>query len=248
MAYCSKCGATLGEDQSFCATCGQPVARVGAAAPPPPPYAPVAGGYAPVAGGAYPVDLWIERPAKSSRGYAFFSIILPFKPILLFVQFIVLYIFSIGTAVLFALGQFAILFTGKFPRGWHAFIVKMMYWQIQISAFELGLRDDFPPFSPNTDPSAVTLVVPYPERSSRGWALATIFYVKYLTLIPQVFVAYIRMIAAACVWYVSQWAVLFTGEFPPRMHSYLSRVLRWNARINAFTYGLRDEYPPFSVN
>jgi hypothetical protein len=247
MAYCGKCGDTLGEDQVFCAKCGQQVAQAGAVAPSG--AAPALGApYASVAGNGYPVDLQIQRPEKSSRGYAFFSIILPFKPILLFVQFIVLYFFSIGTAVLFVLGQFAILFTGKFPRGWHAFIVKMMYWQTQISAFALGLRDDFPPFSPNTDPSAVTLVVPYPERSSRGWALGTIFYVKYLTLIPQVFVAYIRMIAAGCVWYVSQWAVLFTGKFPPRMHSYLSRVLRWNVRVNAFTYGLRDEYPPFSVN
>ncbi len=273
MAFCSKCGNPLAEGQTFCGSCGQQTAEVpasqaaapapapGAAAPyaPPPGYAPPPPppGYAqpptyaqapPVAPNAHPVDLYIERPEKSSRMWALFSIIIPIKPITLFVQLIVLYFYEIGFSVLFALGQFAVLFTGRFPRGWHGFMVRVMYWQARISAFEMGLRDEFPPFSADKERSAVTLVVPYPEKSSRGWAIMTILFIKYFTLIPLVFVLYFRMIGAACVWYVSQWAVLFTGEFPTRMHSYLVRVNRWSMRISAFVYGLRDEYPPFSVN
>jgi len=196
----------------------------------------------------HPVDLHIERPETSSRMWALFSIIIPIKFITLFVQFIVLYVYLIGFSVLFVLSQFAVLFTGRFPRGWHAFMVRVMYWQARIGAFAIGVRDEFPPFSANNERSAVTLVVPYPEKSSRGWAIMTILSLKYWALIPQFFVGYFRMIGAACVWYVSQWAVLFTGRFPPRMHSYLVRVNRWNMRVSAFTYGLRDEYPPFGVN
>ncbi len=239
MAFCSKCGNTLVEGQTFCASCGQQTAQEAPPAYTPPPSA---------AYNTHPVDLQIERPETSSRMWALFSTIIPIKFITLFVQFIVLYIYQIGVGVLFVLGQFAVLFTGRFPRGWHAFMVRVMYWQARITAFEMGLRDEFPPFSADNERSAVTLVVPYPEKSSRGWAIMTLLYIKYFALIPVIFVMYFRMIGAACVWYVSQWAVLFTGKFPPRMHNYLVRVNRWNMRVSAFMYGLRDEYPPFGVN
>jgi hypothetical protein len=263
MAFCSKCGNPLAEGQAFCSSCGQRTApqaapqgapqAPAAAAPyaPPPGYMPPPPAYAPAppfVANAHPVDLYIERPETSSRMWALFSIIIPIKPIALFVQYIVLYFYQIAFSVLFALGQLAVLFTGRFPQGWHAFMVRVMYWQARINAFSMGLRDEFPPFSATNDRSAVSLVVPYPEKSSRGWAIMTILWIKYTALIPIFFVLYFRMIGAFCVWYVSQWAVLFTGQFPPRMHSYLVRVNRWNMRVNSFTYGLRDEYPPFGVN
>jgi len=194
----------------------------------------------------YPVDLQIERPENSSRMWALFTII-PIKFFALIINIIVLYIFMIAVGFIFFISQIIVFFNGKYPPGMHAFMVKVMSWQMQISAFMYGLRDEFPPFAPSEDPSVVTLTIPYPATSSRGWAVMTIFSIKILALIPQFIVLYIMMLAMAVVWYISQFAVLFTGTFPEGMHRFIVGVMRWMVRINAFYFGLCDQYPPFST-
>ncbi len=196
---------------------------------------------------AYPVDLQIERPERSSRIWALFTII-PLKFTSLWIPMIVLSFVQFAVAFVFIISQFIVLFTGKYPPSWHAFMVRVMRWQTQISVFILGLRDDYPPPAPNDNPSPVTFVVPYPEKSSRGWAIMTILFIKALALIPQIIVLLFVTIAMAAVWFVSQWAVLFTGTFPEGMHRFIVGVLRWNLRVNAFSYGLCDQYPPFSLS
>jgi Domain of unknown function (DUF4389) len=195
----------------------------------------------------YPVDLQIERPEKNSPGWAIMTIF-GIKFFALIINIIVLYIFSIAVGVIFFISQFIVLFTGKYPQGMHTFMVKVMHWNMQISAFMFGLRDDFPPFAPNDDPSAVSLVVPYPDKSSRGWAIMTIFPIKALALIPQIIALFFVMLAMAVVWYSSQPVVLFTGKFPEGMHGFIVGVMRWMTRVNAFYYGLCDQYPPFGLS
>jgi hypothetical protein len=41
----------------------------------------------------------------------------------------------------------AILFTGKFPRGFFDFVVGFMRWQNRVTAYLSLLRDEYPPFS-----------------------------------------------------------------------------------------------------
>jgi hypothetical protein len=97
----------------------------------------------------YPVNLQIERPETSSRMWALFNTFIPIKGITLIINIIVLYIFMIGVAVVFFVSQLIVLFTGKFPEGMHAFMVKVMRWMVGISAFMYGLTDEYPPFSPS---------------------------------------------------------------------------------------------------
>ena len=195
----------------------------------------------------YPVDLQIERPEKSSRMWALFNII-PLKFIALIVHSILLTVFGIAVGFIFFISQIVVLFTGKYPPGWHAFMVKVMRWNMQISVFLYGLRDDFPPFVPNDDPSSVGLTIPYPKQSSRGWAIMTIIPIKMLALLPQMIVFLFVMLAMAMVWFQSQIVVLFTGRFPAGMHGFVVGVMRWTTRINAFTYGLCDQYPPYGLS
>jgi hypothetical protein len=196
---------------------------------------------------AYPVDVQIERPERSSRMWALFTII-PIKSIALIVHIIVSGVLNIAVAAIFFISQIAVLFSGKYPQGMHSFMVKVMRWQTQISAFMYGLRDDYPPFAPSDDSATVSLAVPYPERNSRGWAIMTMFGIKALTLIPQMIVLWVMMIALSFVWVISQLIVLFTGKFPAGMHTFMVGVLRWSTRVNAFYYGLCDQYPPFSLS
>lgn len=63
-------------------------------------------------------------------------------------HYIVLLLLFVVAIVLLILGWFAILFTGKFPRGFHDFLVGVNRWTIRVEAYALILTTDkYPPFS-----------------------------------------------------------------------------------------------------
>jgi hypothetical protein len=95
----------------------------------------------------------------------------------------------------------------------------------------------------------VQLTVEYPERSSRVLAGLSIpyFLLRGLMLIPAWFVLFFVGIAAGVVVWISFWAVLFTGRYPPTFHAFVTGYVRWTTRCTCFLYGLTDKYPPFSL-
>ena len=59
-------------------------------------------------------------------------------------------LFALGTivAVLVAVAWFAILFTGRFPRGMFRFVLGVLRWTLRVQAYALLLTTDrYPPFS-----------------------------------------------------------------------------------------------------
>jgi hypothetical protein len=63
-------------------------------------------------------------------------------------HYIVLIVLSLVGLALLILGWFAVLFTGKFPRGIHEFLVSLTRWSIRVQAYALFLTtDEYPPFS-----------------------------------------------------------------------------------------------------
>lgn len=87
----------------------------------------------------------------------------------------------------------------------------------------------------------------YPERSSRGWAALTIFWIKFLALIPHGIILVFLGIAQWVVAFVAQFVVAFKGEYPAGMHSFVTGVLRWQTRVTTFLFSLNDRYPPFTL-
>ena len=49
--------------------------------------------------------------------------------------------------VLTIIAWFAILFTGRFPRGLHGLVVGWLRWQARVVAYVISLTDEYPPFS-----------------------------------------------------------------------------------------------------
>ncbi len=87
----------------------------------------------------------------------------------------------------------------------------------------------------------------YPQRSSRLWAVLTIFWIKGLALIPHGVVLIFLGIAQFFVALVAQFVVAFKGEYPAGMHEFVTGVLRWQTRVLAFFFSVTDRYPPFSL-
>ncbi|HJW75128.1 MAG TPA: DUF4389 domain-containing protein, partial [Thermoleophilia bacterium] len=93
----------------------------------------------------------------------------------------------------------------------------------------------------------VRVRIDYPQRSSRGWAILTIFWIKALALIPHGIVLIVLGVGAAIVFVIAQIAVVARGVFPPGLFEFLTGYVRWYTRVKAFFFSLTDRYPPFSL-
>ncbi len=91
--------------------------------------------------GGYPVTYQLDYPQELSRWLIFIKWLLAIPNI------IVLYVLLIGALVAWVIAWFAILFTGRFPRGLFDFIVGVLRWNYRINAYINLMRDDYPPFS-----------------------------------------------------------------------------------------------------
>ncbi|HEY3365904.1 MAG TPA: DUF4389 domain-containing protein [Symbiobacteriaceae bacterium] len=91
----------------------------------------------------------------------------------------------------------------------------------------------------------VDLVARYPESSSRLLMFFMLF--KPILLIPHLVIMWVLGIASAFAVFVAWWAVVITGRYPRSIWDFVTGVMRWQTRISFYMLGLRDEYPPFSL-
>ncbi len=96
----------------------------------------------------HPVELRIPAPEQSSRLLALLTLLffIP-KLIMALPHVIVLYFLGIVAFFIIFAGQVVVLFTGKYPKEMHEFVVGIMRWQIRVNAYLMGLRDEYPPFT-----------------------------------------------------------------------------------------------------
>jgi hypothetical protein len=187
--------------------------------------------------GGYPLRFDIQYPEKLSRWLIFI------KWLLAFPHFLILYALTAVADVITFIAFFAILFTGRYPRGLFDFVVNIYRWQENVFAYYALFRDEYPPFSWEAGKYPVTFEVDYPENLSR-WMI----FVKWLLAIPHIIVLAFVYVAALVVWVIAWFAILFTGRFPRGLFDFLVGVNRWSLRVNAYALLLlRDDYPPFSL-
>ena len=185
----------------------------------------------------YPLRFEIEYPEQLSRWLIFV------KWLLAIPHFLILYALGAVANVITFIAFFAILFTGRYPRGLFDFVVNIYRWQENVFAYYGLFRDEYPPFSWEAGKYPVTFEVDYPESLSR-WLI----FVKWLLAIPHIIVLFFLYIVALVVWVIVWFAILFTGRFPRGLFDFLVGVSRWSLRVNSYALLLlRDDYPPFSL-
>jgi len=196
----------------------------------------------------YPADVAIQRPAESSRLWALLYVLFGIKAFALILHYIVAFIWGIGALVVFFVSQLVVLFTGTYPTGMHAFLTRFVRWSNQLSAWTWGLTDVYPPFTPSDEPYPMDTTIAYPDGSSRLWAVLTIILVKFLVLVPHFVVLYVLGLVQAILVWIANLVILFTGSYSDGLFEFCVGVLRWQTRVTAFTLGLVDGYPPFSLS
>jgi hypothetical protein len=176
----------------------------------------------------------VDYPAESSRWLIFVRWLLAIP------HMFVLYFFGMLVGLVTFIAWFAILITGQYPRGLWDISVAYQVWSANLAAYYLFQRDEYPPFGPGAYPVSYDLV--YPERLSR-----LLIFVKFLLVIPHLIALAILGAVAWVAWIAAFFAILVTGRYPEGLFTFMTGVVRWALRVNAYTGLLTDHYPPFSM-
>ncbi|HEY5875818.1 MAG TPA: DUF4389 domain-containing protein, partial [Ilumatobacteraceae bacterium] len=183
-------------------------------------------------------------------------------------HYIVLVFLWIAFAVVTFIAFFAILFTGRYPRGLFDFNVGVLRWSWRVGFYSFSVlgTDRYPPFSlqPSADYPA-ELTVAYPERLSHGLVLVK----WWLLAIPH----YLVIGLFGSGWWIGWWepsdsewgdqaapgliallvlfagvALLFRGRYPRSIFDLVMGLNRWVYRVIAYTALMTDDYPPFRLD
>ena len=163
-------------------------------------------------------------------------------------QLAVIYVLRGVAGILWIISFFTILFTKRILPGVYNFTVMVHRYEWRVMSYLLWFRESYPPFEfelvtqdPGDDPAKLT-VGEQPELNR--W----LPLVKWLLIIPQLFVLFFVGIAFYVVWIIAFFAVIFTGRWPEGMRNFAIGVMRWGMRVSLYTYLLTDVYPPFSLD
>ena len=194
---------------------------------------------------SYPVDLRGSLDEPLNRWLFLVKWLLIIPHVLVVVFLLIFLVVSIAVAF------FAILFTGKYPRGLFDFNVGVLRWGWRLGFYSydaLG-TDRYPPFSLQTQDYPADLTVEYPQRLSRKLVL-----VKWLLAIPHLLVVgifqgwgsrYIGLIGVLVL--IAAVANLFTGRYPQGIFDLVLGMNRWSYRVYAYVALMTDRYPPFRL-
>ncbi len=176
-----------------------------------------------------------------------------FKWLLLVPHYFVLFFLGIAAGVCWVISLFAILFTGRYPKGLFDYNVGVLRWSWRVGFYgyqALG-TDKYPPFSLNEDPNyPADLYVQYPDTLSNGLVLVK----WWLLAIPQWIIVFVFqggqhwMGLAPLLSIISGIVMLFTGKYPADLFKFIIGMDRWSYRVYAYAALTRDEYPPFRLD
>jgi hypothetical protein len=170
--------------------------------------------------------------------------------------------------VLTIVAGFAILVTGRYPRGLFDFNVGVIRWTWRVTFYgysALG-TDRYPPFTLAATDYPATLEIAYPERLSRGLVL-----VKWWLLAIPHYIVVGLLVGGGLAWttaserwgtwtigggtgiigvlvFVAGLLLLVRARYPQGLFDIIMGLNRWVYRVVAYVALMTDEYPPFRLD
>ncbi len=185
---------------------------------------------------SYPVTFEADYVERRNRLTAFFRLILAI-PLAIW-----LYIYEIVALIVIVIAWFAIVITGRYPRGLYDFVAGFTRFLARFTAYAALLCDPYPSFGGSEDPA-------YPVRMEFSGPLdpysrlRTFF--RIILAIPVLIVRYVMgillEIGAIAAWVV----ILITGKMPRGLFDLMVLANSYTARSDAYVGLLTETYPPF---
>jgi hypothetical protein len=209
-----------------------------------------------------PSPVWIEGELDPNVSRWLWLV----KWLLAIPHYIVLVFLWLAVFVLTVVAFFAILFTGRYPRGMFDFNLGVFRWTWRVAFYSYAAlgTDRYPPFTLDDVPDyPARLDVAYPEQLSRGlvlvkwWLLAIPHYIVVGIFLGEG--GYVASQTDTWAWSVQGGlvgllvlfagvALLFTTRYPRGIFDFVLGLDRWIARVAAYVFLMRDEYPPFRLD
>lgn len=198
---------------------------------------------------AYPVSIRGDLTEPPGRGWWLLKWLLGIP------HYIILLFLWIAFIVVCIISFFAIVFTGKHPKGLFDFKVGVLRWTWRVGfySYQALATDKYPPFSLNPDDAyPADLEIVYPEKMSRG-----LVWIKWwLLAIPHyIVVAFFQggggedsgggLVSILAIF--AAIALLFTGKYPEDIFKLVVGMNRWSYRVGAYAALMTDRYPPFRL-
>jgi Domain of unknown function (DUF4389) len=181
-------------------------------------------------------------------------------------HFIVLFFLWIAFLVVSVIAFFAILFTGRYPKGLFDFNVGVLRWSWRVGFYSYSAlgTDRYPSFTlKDVSDYPARLEVQYPESLSRGLVLVK----WWLLALPQYLVIGVFTGGGWAIWtgnnnellslsgglvgllvLFAGIMLLFTGRYPKSLYDFVLGMNRWVFRVAAYAGLMTDVYPPFRLD
>jgi hypothetical protein len=181
-------------------------------------------------------------------------------------HFVILVFLWIALLASTVMSLFAILFTGRYPRGLFDFNVGVLRWSWRVGFYSYSAlgADRYPPFTLQDVPDyPARLAVDYPHELSRGLALVK----WWLLAIPHYLIVAVFLDTGWTVWGVHEgwgavsfgglitllvliaaFVLLFTARYPKPIYDFVLGMNRWVFRVAGYALLMTDRYPPFRLD
>jgi hypothetical protein len=184
---------------------------------------------------SYPVIFEADYVERHSRLTSFFRLLLAIP------LFIWAYVYGIVASIAIVIAWFAIVITGRFPKGLYDFIAGWTRFITRVTGYVSLLNDKYPSFGGADDPSYPIRMQFVPlDRYSR---LKTLF--RIILAIPIVILRYVMSLLLEIGGFAAWVVIVITGKLPQGLFDLMVLANSYTARSDAYIYLLTESYPPF---
>jgi hypothetical protein len=184
---------------------------------------------------SYPVAFEADYVEHRSRLTSFFRLLLAIP------LFIWLYFYGIVASIAIVIAWFAIVITGRFPKGLYDFIAGWTRCITRVTGYTMLLTDSYPSFGGADDPSyPIRMQFAALDRYSR---LKTLL--RIILAIPIVILRYVMGLLLEIGGFAAWFVIVITGKLPRGLFDLMVLANSYTARSDAYIYLLTETYPPF---
>lgn len=188
----------------------------------------------------------IQNP---SRFYAFPVIGGVVKCLICIPIFIEWIFLAIWLFIILIVNSFSVLFTKKYMSSAYNFVLGYMRFNAKVFFFLSGLTNKYPGFNLAINDD-YTIDMPMPTDPGRFFAIPFLGYLaRMILLIPfSIFQQVINYATALGQTLYAWFTVLFMGRYPEAIFQLSRDNVRLNLAMTAYSAGLSDTYPSFSID
>lgn len=185
---------------------------------------------------SYPVSFEVDYVERRSRLSAFFRLVLAI-PLALWC-----YLYAIAAYVVVIIAWFAIVVSGRYPKGLYGFVAGFTRFLARFTAYICLLSDPYPPFGGSGN-SAYPVRMHFDGPLEHYSRLKTLF--RIVLAIPIAIMRYVMNllleVGAVAAWFV----IVVTGKLPRGLFDVMVLANSYTARSDAYLLLLTQSYPPF---